>query len=215
MEAFTDYVSYAVFSPWLSRQEREGAQKHSKENFVYILYREKDSEREFTGRLNLKTKEVMWIDPEWIITSKCFVIGFVGNPAEIFCRNCLSVKKLALMSLENLTCASFSPFRLVKDTASACFDILRTTFYGAGISLAAIGGAFVDPLRARSRIGLIAKHLNYDVSYHDYRHLPYDSEFPLCYLAPCMQPLVYNFDKKDWEILSESKTLSELLKKTE
>jgi len=205
-------------------------------------YAEVDSQayRSFQGKLNTVTNEVMWSDATPIIVIKSLVIT-IGNALELTGRVIHQVitgsKKIllnAFTAIQNLisdisnrkiVSAVYQRFilDLVVETVKIIFEsvkeVIRASYYCAGIELAVILGALIDPMRSRERVNLLAKKLNHGVLVKgSYQRLAegvnvfYHSK--AFYLAQCFQPWVEDITVKSktnpvqnrYVIIKQSKT---------
>lgn len=196
-----------IFLPWFERGEIQYCAYHTEENFEYIKYQYEDNPKPLYGRLNTKTREVMWECPAAIVSVKCFMILF-GNVLDCSVRILYNVIKtvavlafMTLLFLKDFLCCcenrkSLSEFYgevklVLSDFGSR---VKKIAWLGLGIELIAIYGIFLEPLKCRARIGLLARKMNDGISVRQSFHRRPWNEAVVFYLAQCFQPYVDDFD---------------------
>lgn len=188
-----DCISNKIFAPWLSLDERKRVEKHIWENFTYVRYASKEIDKEYFGRLNKVSREVMWADQPSMVSFKCLLVTFLATPLDFIVRETFYTTRLlitcAQIFFKSIFCfldnfgngdvlATFYNDILMglvggltKTIAKEVQNIVRVAFYCIGIAFAGTGGFCMDPLKARRRIGFMVLKLNQEVSVNEYRHM--------------------------------------------
>ncbi len=186
-------ISNIIFSPWLDQTEGETVGKHIWKNFTYVRYKHTETEKEYFGRLNKVTREVLWADQSPLISFKCLLIITLAVPLDFIIRETFYTTRLLITCTQIFFKSIFYFLYNLRNGApivafhdhilkglAVCLhktivkevkNIARIAFYCIGIALAATGGLCVDPLKARRRIGFMTIKLNQGVSNVEYMRM--------------------------------------------